>query len=50
MAAYVAAIIACVAAPVAGLCANATEKSSLPGLGLHARRLAMVGIMIPAPY
>ena len=51
MAAYVAAIIACVAAPVAGFIANGRKKA---GLGLALACMppvgALVALMIPAPY
>ena len=51
MAAYVAAIIACVAAPVAGFIANARKKA---GLGLALAYMppmgALVALVIPPPY
>ena len=49
MAAYVAAIIACVAAPVAGFIANGRKKAGLLALACMPP-VGMVALMISAPY
>jgi hypothetical protein len=51
MAAYTAAVVACIAAPVAGFVFNARGKSGLAlGLAWMPPAGALVAFMVPAPY